>query len=174
MFIDNGGLTDNFDPDVVLALAPVATGGSITINGPVGTATFQAAAGTDFTSGAITALAGVTASAGGNLDVGNVTSGSGKDVALTAGNDLTAGTIGSAGNISLDAGGNLVADDMNAALAVLVERWRRQHGQRRDRSERQLPGRRHRALPGTVSAPTITVTSSDIDVAVGASLGVYG
>jgi hypothetical protein len=27
---------------------------------------------------------------------------------------------------------------------------------------------------GTVSAPTITVTSSDIDVAVGASLGVYG
>ena len=40
MFLDAGG-PDNFDPNIVLALEPVATGGSITVNGPVTTGEFR-------------------------------------------------------------------------------------------------------------------------------------
>ncbi len=96
MFEANGGF-DNFDVNAVLAQDPVATGGSITINGPVSTGMMQAAAGTTLTLGAVDASQSVDVSAGGLAD-----------------------------------------------------------------------------FEGTVSAPTITVTSGDINVAAGASLGVYG
>ena len=96
MFEANGGF-DNFDVNAVLAQDPIATGGSITINGPVTTGMMQAAAGTTLTLGAVDASQSVDVSAGGLAD-----------------------------------------------------------------------------FEGTVSAPTITVTSSDINVAAGASLGVYG
>jgi filamentous hemagglutinin family protein len=55
MFIDAGGGEDNFDASLVLALDPVPTGGSITINGDVSTGTFRAAAGSNLTTGAIDA-----------------------------------------------------------------------------------------------------------------------
>ena len=45
----------DFIPAAVLALDPLATGGSITINGPVTTGAFRAAAGDDFIANAITA-----------------------------------------------------------------------------------------------------------------------
>ena len=96
MFTAAGG-TDNFDPNAVLALAPVATGGSVTFGGAVTTGQMQAAAGT-------------------GLKVG----------------DVTAGT-----SVDVSAGG--LAD-----------------------------------FEGKVSAPDITVTSSDINIAAGASLGVFG
>ena len=54
MYLDNGGAEDNFDPDAVLASAPVATGGSITIDGPVSTG-LPGAAATNFTADAVTA-----------------------------------------------------------------------------------------------------------------------
>jgi filamentous hemagglutinin family protein len=98
MFLTGGGGGDgNFDPNIVLALAPVPTGGSITIGGPVTSGRMQAAA-------------------GGNLTIG----------------DVTAAT-----DVTLSAGG----------LA---------------------------SFNGTLRSPTITVTSSDIDIALGASLGATG
>jgi filamentous hemagglutinin family protein len=92
-----GGDECDFDPSIVLALAPVATGGSITINGTVTTGQFQAAAGTD-------------------LSI--------NDAAVTDSVELYAGGIAN--------------------------------------------------FYGTVSAPTITVSSGDINVAEGAQLGVWG
>lgn len=97
MFITGGGAGGEFDKDIVLALAPVPTGGNITIGGPVTTGRLQAAA-------------------GGTLSLG----------------DVTAQT-----DIDLFAGG----------LA---------------------------SFNGIVGSPTIAVTSSDIDIATGASLGVNG
>ena len=88
---------DDFDPNIVLGMAPIATGGSILINGTVTTGLFEAAAGTDLT-----------------INDANVTN-----------------------SVVLSAGG----------LASFL---------------------------GTVSAPTITVTSSDIYVDFYGSLGVYG
>ena len=96
MFTAAGG-SDNFDKDAVLALTPVATGGSISINGAVNTGRLQAAAGR-------------------GLSLADVTAGSSAEVS---------------------AGG--LAD-----------------------------------FQGKVSAPTITVTSADINIAAGASLGVFG
>ena len=101
MFALGGGVlgkdTGDFDPNVVLVLDPVATSGSITINGTVTTGRIQAAAGT-------------------GLSV----------------NDVSASDL-----VELSAGG----------LADFI---------------------------GTVSAPTITVTSGDINVGEGAWLGVLG
>ncbi|MFL6752380.1 MAG: DVUA0089 family protein, partial [Sphingomicrobium sp.] len=73
MFIDAGGGGeecncdggDEFDPATVLALAPVATGGSIVIGGAVTTGRMQAAAGTDLTVGDVTASDSVELAAGG-------------------------------------------------------------------------------------------------------------
>jgi filamentous hemagglutinin family protein len=96
MFTAAGG-PNNFDPNTVLALPPVATGGSISIGGPVSTGTMQA-------------------SAAGAISVAGVTAGS---------------------SVDLKSGG--VA-----------------------------------TFNGTVSAPHITVTSHDIDIVAGASLGVHG
>jgi len=96
MFLAAGG-PDDFDPSVVLAANPVATGGSITVEGPITTGLLQAAAGT-------------------GLNLG--------DVAAQSSVNLRAGTLAS--------------------------------------------------FAGTVSAPTITVTSDDIQIANGASLGVAG
>ena len=101
MFALGGGACDgdecDFDPSVVFALAPVATGGSITFDGTVTTGTLQAAAGT-------------------TLSV--------NDVSATNSVDLLAGGTAN--------------------------------------------------FYGTVSAPDITVTSSDINVGEGAQLGVWG
>ena len=96
MFTAAGG-PDNFDPDKLLALAPVSTGGSVKINGAVTTGTLQAAAGTGLTLSTVTAGSLVDVSAGGLAD-----------------------------------------------------------------------------FEGKVSAPKITVTSADINIAAGASLGVFG
>jgi len=96
MFTAAGG-PDNFDPNALLSLAPVATGGSIKVMGAVNTGRLQAAAG-----GALTLA------------------------------DVTAGS-----SAELSSGG--LAD-----------------------------------FEGKVSAPTITVTSTDINIAAGASLGVFG
>ena len=47
--IGGGGDDGEFDPDIVLGMAPIATHGSIDINGPVATGRLQAAAGGDLT-----------------------------------------------------------------------------------------------------------------------------
>ncbi|HET7605102.1 MAG TPA: hypothetical protein VFK28_03410, partial [Sphingomicrobium sp.] len=98
MFIDNGGLDDTFDPAVVLALQPVASGGSIALGGPVTTGMVQAAAGTTFTAGDITASQLVDVLAGGLADFQGVVSA--PTITVTSG-DLNVGANGSLGVLGL-------------------------------------------------------------------------
>ncbi len=97
MFETGGGLDDDFDADVVLALAPVASGGSVTINGPVVTSRFQAAAGDDLSARAITASS-IEASAGDNATV----DGTWRAASVA----LRSGDISISSNGSIDGGAN--------------------------------------------------------------------
>ena len=87
---------DDFNPNLVLALDPVATGGSITINGPVTTGLFRASAGTDLTTQVITA-GEIHASAGGTATINGLWSTeesvqlSSNDIAITATGGIDAG-----------------------------------------------------------------------------------
>jgi len=98
MFATGGG-DDDFDASIVLALAPVATGGSVTINGAVTTGRFQAAAGDNLSTRAITANQ-IDASAGDNATLdgmwraGQVSLRSG-NINITANGGIDAGTNGS-------------------------------------------------------------------------------
>jgi hypothetical protein len=101
MFITGGGGTDDddFDASIVLALAPVPTGGSITINGGVTTGLFQAAAGDNLSTRPITA-GQIDASAGDNATIDGLWSS--PDVLLASGNiDITANGRIDAGNEGL-------------------------------------------------------------------------
>ncbi len=115
MFLDatNGGELD-FDPDIVLALDPVATGGSITIGGPVSTGLFQAAAGTNLTTGSINADT-IEASAGGTATLNGLWSA--QDVTLASNDIDITGTGGISGSglvtlISTNATQALIGDGL--------------------------------------------------------------
>ena len=64
-FTGGGGGDGDFDPNIVLALTPVESSGSITFNGAVTTGRLQAAAGTTLSAGDITASDLVELYAGG-------------------------------------------------------------------------------------------------------------
>jgi hypothetical protein len=101
MFITGGGTLDgegNFDPSIVLALDPVPTGGSITINGPVSTGLFRAAAGTGLTTQAITASnieasAGATATINGVWNANNGVRLESNDIDITGTGGIQAGGV---------------------------------------------------------------------------------
>ena len=107
----------DFDPDIVLALEPVPTGGSITINGPVNTGLFRAAAGTTLTTQSVNAedalaFAGGLAVINGAWTVG--------DAKITSNDiDITAnGSISANGDISLvskNTTRTVVGDGLNLA-----------------------------------------------------------
>jgi len=118
MFLDNGGGQDNFDPNAVLALAPVATSGSIKINGPVSTGTFQAAAGTSFTSGAILAASDILATAGTTLNVGNLNAGGAIDLDSTGA--LTTGALVAGTSLTATSGANLNVASANAGTDLAL------------------------------------------------------
>ena len=165
--------THDFDPAVVLALAPVATGGSINITGPVSTGRFQAAAGIDLHTANIIAASSIEGSAGHDILAGNLSAGTtvnetaghvisignvafGQSVTLDAGNTIVAGNLTGGHNVTFNAGNNLVVGDVHADgtatfTAVGLATFR-----------------------GIAAVPTITVTSSDIDVPFGGQLGVWG
>jgi hypothetical protein len=111
MFLENGG-PDEFDPLPVLAAPPVPTGGSITIAGPVTTGLFQAAAGTNLTTGSIDAQQ-VEASAGGTATINGVWSA--PVVSLTS-NDID---IGADGGIDAGSSGNVLLVSTNATQALI-------------------------------------------------------
>ena len=115
MFIAAGGGEDDFDPSLVLNAAPVATLGSITIGGPVSTGLFQANAGVDFTSGAITAPDGIGIEAGDDLTAANLTSSS--DVDLAAGNNMVFANV-IADEFGFEAGGTVGGGNIVAAIRV--------------------------------------------------------
>ena len=85
-----GGPLDSFDPAPIFGANPVATGGSISIGGPVSTGLFRAAAGTSLSAGAITAQT-IEASAGGTATVSGLWSA--PSVLLTS-NDIDIGASG--------------------------------------------------------------------------------
>jgi hypothetical protein len=139
MLVLGGGTWDgegDFDPLAVLAQSPVATGGSITINGPISTGLFRVAAGTTFTtgnlgSGAFEILADaidvgdiitsdpVALSAVSGISTGDIESGSYVALASSNGN-IETGAIDSASFITLDAGGNVTTGNLLAGTSVEI------------------------------------------------------
>ena len=127
-----GGEEDNFNPELVFAAQPVATGGSITIDGTVTGGSLQAAAGGDFTSGAITvgdlafvqsngAVSITNIDAGGRVDIGaagNIGIGAidaGTDIALLSYiGSMTLAELTAGDNIFIDADGDVTFDDASA------------------------------------------------------------
>jgi filamentous hemagglutinin family protein len=167
----------------------LATGGNLTTGNLSAGGDIGLFAGGDLTALDLTATGSVSASAGGDLSVGNVTSGSGagalaaltlspfvsgNDVVLSSGGDLSTGVINSKAGISLTAGGNITADDMAAVTDVMVDA----NGDfsvndvSADSADFTAGGLAN--FYGTVAAPTITVTSGDINIASEARLGVFG
>jgi len=113
MFETGGGGGDGeFDQNIVLALDPVPTGGSITIGGPVVTGLFQAAAGDNLTTQAITANQ-IDASAGGLATLNGLWQAS--DVELTS-NDID---IGANGGIDAGNSGLIRLVSTNATQALI-------------------------------------------------------
>lgn len=112
---ETGGGDEDFDASIVLALAPVATGGSIDISGPVITGQFQAAAGDDLIARAITAQiidvsAGGTAAVDGIWRAPDVTLASG-DINITANGGIDGGASGLVTlNAVNDEGGAVIGD----------------------------------------------------------------
>ena len=113
MFIAAGGGSDttDFDVSLVLPLAPVPTGGSITFNGPVSTGRLQAAAGTASHTGAVTATSSIEVSAGNDILMGVLNSGD--TITADAGRDLTTGNITAGGRARLTAGRNVAFSDVH-------------------------------------------------------------
>jgi len=114
MCVTGGGCSEadtEFNPEIVFALDPVPTGGSITINGAVTTGEFDAAAGTGLTTQAITASGDIHARAGGMATVNGIWS-SGDDIDL-ASNDID---ITASGGIHADDGLGLFSTNATQAL----------------------------------------------------------
>ena len=87
-----GELTNAFNPAPILAVLPVASGGSITINGPVTTGKMRANAGTTLTvAGATNATGLVDLASGGAMQTQAITSGS--SLKLNSGGSINGGNL---------------------------------------------------------------------------------
>lgn len=129
---------------------------------------------------------GLSSTSGGRIDVAG-------DALVVAGGDIVGNSLHAAGSAALIASGNLAMDslvagstltilaggDLDAAslaasdMAVLAGGSLTVADATADGSAAFFAGGLAR-FTGTISAPEISVTSSDIDVAAGASLGVFG
>ena len=157
----------DFDVSLVLPLAPVPTGGSITIGGPVSTGQFQAAAGDSLLAGNITAASSIEASAGDNITTGNLSAGT--TVGLTARNNVTTGNIGFGQSVTLNAGNDIVAGRPRRRPQCHLQRRQQPHrrrcrcGRHRDVHRgrpRQLPGRGRGSRPSPSPRATSTCRSA--------------
>jgi filamentous hemagglutinin family protein len=172
MFLDAGG-TDDFDESLVLPLAPVPTGGSITIAGSVSTGRFQAAAGDNLQTANITAASSIEASAGDNISTGNLLAGT--TAGLTAGNNLTTGNIGFGQSVTLNAGNDISAADLTGGQNVSFTAGNNLAvGDVDAAGTATFTAVGVASFLGEVAVPTITVTSSDINIPFGGSLGMWG
>jgi len=140
MLVLGGGTWDgegDFDPSIVLAQFPIATGGSITINGPISTGLFRVAAGTTFTtgdlgSGSFEILADaidvgdiitsdpVALSAASGISTGNIQTDSYVNL-FSSNGSIDTGDIDSGSYIALDAGGNVTTGDLFAGSSVTID-----------------------------------------------------
>ena len=140
MFLTGGGSWDgdgDFIVSSVLTEDPVATGGSITINGAVNTGLFRVAAGTSLTTGAITSGGSIGLDANGAITTGDLSAGDfvlanagsittgniaadSVDMESTAGNITVNGDVSAFGAVELDAFGNITTGDIDAASIDLA------------------------------------------------------
>ena len=144
----------NFDRNAVLAAAPVASSGSIAIGGPVTTGTFQAAAGTSFSSASITATGDVSASAGTTLNAADIASRQGA-IALDSAGALTAGNLTAGTSIDAPSGGNMTVANGNAGTDITLTSGRTLA--RRQPHGRGGPSRYRRS---TISSPTSSMPTA--------------
>ena len=107
-----GGTFADFDLTPILALQPVATGGSIALGGPVITGRFEAAAGTTLTGTTINSGGLLYATSGGNMTLGELFANN--DVRLTSGGNIVTGNIDSGDDIALVASGSISTLDIFA------------------------------------------------------------
>ena len=130
MFTDAGGVLgadNNINPEVIFGATPVATGGSIAINGPVTAGKFVAAAGTFFDAGDITSVHNIYIDAGTNISLGDLVAGlsdnviDGHVIRLTAGGSIDLGNAIAAGRITFKAGGTIDGGDMTSGDMVDAE-----------------------------------------------------
>jgi hypothetical protein len=120
MFATGGGGPDSdFDESIVLALDPVPTGGSITINGPVSTGLFRAAAGGNFTASNINADS-IFAKAGGTATVNGLWSAPvvelwSNDIDIDVESGIDAGAGGTIRLISTNGAQALIGDGLSGS-----------------------------------------------------------
>ena len=109
-----GDLTEegDFDPALILAATPVASGGSIELRGLVNAGNFQAAAGTTLTGLAINSGNQINATSGSNMSLGNLFANN--DVRLTSGGNIVTGSIDSGDDVALIAAGSISTLDIFA------------------------------------------------------------
>ncbi|MES2902714.1 MAG: hypothetical protein V4696_00870 [Pseudomonadota bacterium] len=113
-----GGEFLTFDRTPILALAPVATGGSIVI-GAVNTGDFDAAAGTTFTGTTINSGNQINASSGGNMTLGDLFANN--DIRLTSGGNIVTGNIESGDDIGIFADGSITTNEILAYDDITVD-----------------------------------------------------
>lgn len=117
MYLAAGGSEDNFDPALVLAATPVATGGAISIDGDVAAGSVQAYAGTDLTTGFINAATDIQLQAGGLLTTGDLLAGD--VIAGQAGGNVQIGDATAGESIALVTGGSIIAGILDAPTVSL-------------------------------------------------------
>ncbi|HEX7872201.1 MAG TPA: hypothetical protein VF475_04770 [Sphingobium sp.] len=104
-----------FDPAPILASAPVAVNGNVSIGGPISGATLRFAATGSFSSGSISTQGQVSGTSG-SMTTGAVTSASGP-ITLSGGT-LSFGSMNSAGDVLLTSTGSLTAGAITASGGV--------------------------------------------------------
>jgi filamentous hemagglutinin family protein len=126
--------------------------GDIVSTAPVDASTIIFAATNDITTDDLHATEYLSLTAGGNLDTGNLVSGG--DMTLQANGDVLAGDL-TGDSVAVDAAGNFTIADVEAQDGTFTAGGLA-------------------SFQGVVAAEMITVTSSDIDIEQGTSLGVFG
>ncbi len=114
-----GTITGAFDPAPILAASPVATGGSITIGGPVEAGDFRAAAGTNLTAQDITSAGVIDILSNGSTAVGVLDAGTSLLIQANAGPIITADARAGT-TLSLRSTGNVTAGDLVAGTAITL------------------------------------------------------
>ncbi|HWJ59538.1 MAG TPA: hypothetical protein VNR68_07900, partial [Sphingomicrobium sp.] len=108
----------------------------------------------DFSVGNMSVAGSMSITSAGSLTTGDLSAGT--DLSLSAGTDLTAGNLSAGNDVDASAGGDLSVQNVDAGNSATFVAG-------------GLAG-----FYGVVAAPTITVTSGDITIGEGASLGVSG
>jgi filamentous hemagglutinin family protein len=107
-----------------------------------------------------------------NLDLGTLSASD--RMTLTAGGDLSTGDLTATNALTLESGGNIDTGDLSAHTVALTATAGTSVGDVHASGSATFTAGGLAAFGGTVNSPTISVTSGDIDIREGASLGVSG